>query len=106
MYYVAAGNHTVTITGTNTGGPAAIAGQIIDPGSSEIWNTLSAVNGGPQDGGGSGAGGGGYYGGAGGALAGGDNGAYSGSYGADLIPPAGSSGTSYSGPTVIIQGTW
>lgn len=104
--YVSAGFHTVTIIGTNTGGPAAMAGQIINPDSSELWNTLSAVDGGPQDGGGSGAGGGGYYGGAGGALAGGDNGAYSGSYGADLIPPAGTASTSYSSPTVIIQGTW
>lgn len=106
-YYVTAGVHTVNVTGTNTGGPAAIAAQIIAPDSGELWNTLSAVSGGgPQDGGGSGAGGGGYFGGAGGALTGGDNGAYSGSYGADLVPPAGSASTSYSGPTVILQGTW
>lgn len=105
-YYVTAGYHTVSIIGTNTGGPAAIAGQILGP-SGELWNTLSAVSGGgPQDGAGSGGGGGGYYGGAGGALIAGDNGAYSGSYGADFVPPGGSSNTSYSGPTVTIQGTW
>jgi hypothetical protein len=41
--YVTAGPHTVTVTGTNYGGPAGIATQIINPNSTELWNTLSAT---------------------------------------------------------------
>ena len=59
-----------------------------------------------NDGGGAGGGGGGNLGGAGGATVGGDEGAYSGSDGADLVPPGGSSTTTGSAPTVIVQGTW
>ena len=36
---VSAGNHTVRVTGVNTGGPAGVAAQILKPDSSELWNT-------------------------------------------------------------------
>ena len=57
-------------------------------------------------GGGGGGGGGGQLGGAGGATYGGDEGAWSGSSGADLVPSDGTSTTTSSNPTVIIQGVW
>ena len=71
---VSAGNHTVRVTGVNTGGPAGVAAQILKPDSSELWNTRAlTVSGGltaTSDGGTSpnawtsgGGGGGGYYGG-------------------------------------------
>lgn len=105
-FYVSAGIHTVSVTGTNTGGPAALAAQILNPDRSELWNTLSVAGGEILDGGGAGGGGGGFYGGAGGTTYPGDEGAWSGSTGADLIPAGGSATVSYSGPSVIIQGTW
>lgn len=40
---VSAGPHTVSVQGTNFGGPAGIAAQIINPDGSELWNTLSAT---------------------------------------------------------------
>ena len=72
---VSAGNHTVRVTGVNTGGPAGVALQILKPDASELWNTralivsdglTSTTNG--QDGtrggaGGAGGGGGGFRGG-------------------------------------------
>jgi hypothetical protein len=42
----------------------------------------------------------------GGLTAGTDDGAFSGSDGADLIPPGGSTTTTATTPRVIIQGTW
>jgi len=42
--YVSAGSHTITVTGTNYGGPAAISAQIVNPSGSELWNTLAALN--------------------------------------------------------------
>jgi hypothetical protein len=39
-------------------------------------------------------------------LPGGDEGAYSGSGGADLVPAGGSSTISYDSPSIVIQGTW
>ena len=60
----------------------------------------------PSDGGGGGGGGAGQFGGQGGTLPGGDNGAYSGSTGADLVPAGGSSTISYDSPSITIQGTW
>jgi hypothetical protein len=59
-----------------------------------------------NDGGGGGGGGGGYLGGAGGATYSGDEGAWSGSDGADLIPAAGSATVTYNSPRITIQGTW
>ena len=58
------------------------------------------------DGGGSGGGGGGQLGGIGGPLVSGDEGAWSGDDGADLIPPGGSSAQTSANPTVILQGVW
>jgi hypothetical protein len=49
-YSVTAGNHSITLTITNTGGPAGIAAQILKPDSSELWNTRMA----PNNGGGAG----------------------------------------------------
>ena len=82
---VSAGNHTVRVTGVNTGGPAGVAAQILKPDSSELWNTRAlTVSGGltaTSDGGTSpnawtsgGGGGGGYYGGEAGASYGDDAG--------------------------------
>jgi hypothetical protein len=36
---VAAGNHTIRVTGVNTGGPAGVAAQILKPDTTELWNT-------------------------------------------------------------------
>ena len=36
---VSAGNHTVRVTGVNTGGPAGVAAQILKPDTTELWNT-------------------------------------------------------------------
>ena len=71
---VSAGNHTVRVTGVNTGGPAGVAAQILKPDTTELWNTraLTVTSGltGTSDGGNSvnawasgGGGGGGYFGG-------------------------------------------
>ena len=72
---VSAGNHTVRVTGVNTGGPAGVALQILKPDSSELWNTRALTvsdgltdttngqNGTRGGAGGSGGGGGGYRGG-------------------------------------------
>jgi hypothetical protein len=42
--YISAGSHTVTVTGTNDGGPGGIAAQIINPNGTELWNTLRALD--------------------------------------------------------------
>jgi hypothetical protein len=42
--YVSAGSHTITVTGTNYGGPGGISAQIINPSGAELWNTLHALN--------------------------------------------------------------
>ena len=77
---ITAGVHTVTVAGYNLGGPAGIAGQILNPDASELWNTTSllytsglnsfpnGLNGGVGSAGG-GGGGGGYLGGSGGSGA-------------------------------------
>ena len=74
---VSAGNHTVRVTGVNTGGPAGVAAQILKPDSSELWNTraLQITSGLTNDfrGGDAvwgGGGGGGYLGGASGFASG------------------------------------
>ena len=59
-----------------------------------------------NDGGGGGGGGGGYFGGIGGPTVGGDEGAYSGADGQNLIPTGGSSTTTISAPSVVILGLW
>jgi hypothetical protein len=80
---VSAGNHTVRVTGVNTGGPAGVAARIIKPDTTELWNTraLTFSNGltnntrggtGGPGGSGGGGGGGGYFGGNGG-IQGGDD---------------------------------
>jgi hypothetical protein len=82
---VSAGNHTVRVTGVNTGGPAGVAAQILKPDTTELWNTRAlTVRGGltaTSDGGTSangwtsgGGGGGGYYGGVAGTTYGDDAG--------------------------------
>lgn len=69
---VSSGNHTVRVTGINTGGPAGVAAQILKPDGSELWNTRYLIltsglsssskgaNGTTRGGGGSGGGGAGY----------------------------------------------
>ena len=69
---VSAGNHTVRVTGVNTGGPAGVAAQILKPDGSKLWDTRDLIltsglnsssrgaNGLTQGGGGSGGGGAGY----------------------------------------------
>ena len=92
--YVAAGWHTISIYGINTGGPAAIGGQILNSSGGEIWNTRyehGAVTHGYQgenhqgDGGGGGGGGGGYIGGTGGSAPWGDIGGYGGYNGGNFV---------------------
>jgi hypothetical protein len=41
---VTSGNHTIRVTGVNTGGPAGVAAQILKPDSSELWNTRNLIN--------------------------------------------------------------
>ena len=69
---VSAGDHTVRVTGVNTGGPAGVAAQILKPDGSKLWDTRDLIltsglnsssrgaNGLTQGGGGSGGGGAGY----------------------------------------------
>ena len=69
---VSSGNHTVRVTGINTGGPAGVAAQILKPDGSELWNTRNLIltsglsssskgaDGTTRGGGGSGGGGAGY----------------------------------------------
>ena len=40
---VSAGNHTVRVTGVNTGGPAGVAAQILKPDNTELWNTRDLI---------------------------------------------------------------
>ena len=42
--YISAGTHTVTLSITNTGGPAGIGAQILNPDTTELWNSRSPVN--------------------------------------------------------------
>ena len=110
---VSSGNHTITISPVNIGGPASVGFQIIKPDSSELWNTrylltdtglTGTTNGqnGTQGGsGGSGGGGGGILGGETGAARGDDGGGGEGgnggqNYGTNF--DAGS-GTSSGGPS-------
>lgn len=102
---VSAGNHLITLNIANTGGPAGIGAQILNPNSTELWNSTSLLytngltsnsNGGPGGNGaaGGGGGGGGYLGGAGGAGTGDDAGGANGgegglSLGNTILPGSG-----------------
>jgi hypothetical protein len=120
---VTAGSHQVSVTDTNYGGPAGVAAQILKPDNSELWNTrypVSPVHAGTNgedkegDGGGGGGGGGGLVGGPGGYVNGGDDGAYSGNNGTNLVPAgwtvgSGSNGgapNSYAGGSGTVLFTW
>lgn len=93
---VTQGWHTVSMYGVNYGGAAAVAGQILQNGVTEIWNSRSSrtpglghgYNGGNcnSDGGGGGGGGGGYQGGPGGQPREYyDNGGYAGANGLNFL---------------------
>jgi len=82
---VTAGNHTITLSITNQGGPAGIAAQILNPDSSELWDTRNPQNfpqlnsttqgaAGAYGSAGGGGGGGGVFGGLGGTATGDDQG--------------------------------
>ena len=116
---ITAGNHTITLVDTNFGGPAGIGAQILNPDTTELWdsrypanfpalnsNSLG-TNGGSSVGGG-GGGGGGYRGGLGGAAGGDDStGGYGGSGGLNLgqltIPGSGIRSGGYNQPYAPIN---
>ena len=41
---IPAGTYTITLSITNTGGPAGIAAQILKPDTTELWNSLEAIS--------------------------------------------------------------
>lgn len=99
----------VAVAGGGAGGGGAGSlspGQVQGP-----YASSGAITGAPGedktgDGGGGGGGAAGEQGGLGGLTRGADDGAFSGSDGADLIPPGGTTTTTATTPRVIIQGTW
>ena len=40
---VSSGNHTIRVQVVNTGGPAGVAAQILNPNSTELWNTRNLI---------------------------------------------------------------
>lgn len=121
--YISAGTHTVTLSITNTGGPAGIGAQILNPDTSELWDSrlpvnFPALNSNSLGGGGAlagGGGGGGYRGGLGGAAnyggSGGlqlgqvtvpGNGIHSGGIGQLYAPPENAGWAGYPGYAVLV----
>jgi hypothetical protein len=110
------GATAVTVNGTliavaGGGGGGGGAGSLTPGQAQGPYASSGAITGAPGedktgDGGGGGGGGAGQQGGLGGLTTGTDDGAFSGSDGADLIPPGGTATTTATTPRVIIQGTW